>query len=157
MTARWFWLASAISFLISSELLALPVNTSTIERAERIAWTIASWKFSPGPMSREASQHARPRRSSASQTRAAILRSCDEWLIKTNGCIAAAADASIAGRFTATVPAMPAGPRRGTQTRSGWQQSDDRYRRYLAVGRRINEGPVTHAHLPFSAFMTRSA
>ena len=110
MTARWCWLASAISFLISSELLALPVNTSTIERAERIALTISSWKFSPGPMSREACQHARPRCFSASQTRAAILRSCDEWLIKTNGCIAAAADASIEGRFTATIRPMPARP-----------------------------------------------
>src|SRR5438270_5971295 len=109
MTARWCWLASAISFLISSELLALPVNTSTIARAERIALTISSWKFSPGPISREACQHARPHRSSASQTRAAILRSCDEWLIKTNGCIAAVADASIAGRFTATIRPMPAG------------------------------------------------
>ena len=42
MTARWEWLASAISFLISSELLALPVKTSTIARTELIAVTIAS-------------------------------------------------------------------------------------------------------------------
>ncbi len=83
MTASLFWLASAISFLISSELLALAVKTRIIARAPRSARTIASWKFSPGPMSRDEIQHETPRCSSASHNVRATLSSRDEWLMKT--------------------------------------------------------------------------
>src|SRR5437868_14324180 len=77
------WLANAISFLISSELLALAENTSTITPASRMARTMVPWKFSPGLMSREDIQHLWPRASSAEQIALAILESLLEWLIKT--------------------------------------------------------------------------
>ena len=58
MTIFLDWLASAISFLISSELLALAENTSTMTPASRMARTMVPWKFSPGLMSRDDIQHS---------------------------------------------------------------------------------------------------
>ena len=73
MTTNLFWLASASSFLISLELLALAVNTKTIILAARIALTICSWKFWPGFTSRAEIQQERPRFSSAAQMVRATL------------------------------------------------------------------------------------
>jgi hypothetical protein len=64
--------------LISSERRALAEKTSTIARAERIARTIAAWKFAPGGMSRQEIQQLWPRCSRAAQIRSAISWSRDE-------------------------------------------------------------------------------
>src|SRR5579862_2862669 len=82
-TARWFWLASASSFLISSELLAWLEKTSTITRASVSALTIASWKFWPGVMSRDEIQQAMPRCSRAAHSVSEVALSREEWLMKT--------------------------------------------------------------------------
>jgi hypothetical protein len=46
--------------------------------AERIALTIASWKFSPGPISRHEIQQVKPRDCNASQIVSATFRSLEE-------------------------------------------------------------------------------
>jgi hypothetical protein len=69
--------------LISSELLAFWLKTSTMTLVPRIARTIAPWKSSPGLTSRLASQQGSPRFSSAPQIAFAIWPAADEWLMKT--------------------------------------------------------------------------
>ena len=70
--------ARTTSRLISSELLAFSENTKTMTLAARIACTIASMKFSPGPTSRLAIQQISPRLSSAVQMVRANFRSLEE-------------------------------------------------------------------------------